>query len=125
MEATLIKKGFDKEARGPPASTDNVLVLQVRAFLEASEDVDIDVETVEDLMQTIPADYEQTSGHDFFTTANSLEDPNNSDEDVDFTEEELNISALYSIADEGNRMEHLYILWANIKPCVQSSANLD
>lgn len=125
MEATLITKGFDKEARGPPTSSDNVLVLQVRAFLEASEDVDIDVETVEDLMQTIPADYDQTSDHDLFTTANSLEDPNNSDEEVDFTEEELDISALYSIADEGNRMEHLYILWANIKPCVQSSANLD
>ncbi|KAG6916201.1 hypothetical protein DXG01_008083 [Tephrocybe rancida] len=40
-----------------PPSDDDVLVLQVRAFLEAAEDVDIDVETVEDLMQSIPADF--------------------------------------------------------------------
>lgn len=92
-------------------SVDNVLVLQIRAFLEASEDVDIDVETVEDLMQTIPADYEQPPGPEFSITH---QDPSNSDEDVDFNEEELDISALYSITEEGNIINHPQSLRTNV-----------
>ncbi|KAG6856436.1 hypothetical protein H0H87_004401 [Tephrocybe sp. NHM501043] len=43
----------------PPASDNDVLVLQVRAFLEAGnvEDIELDVETVEDIMQAIPEDF--------------------------------------------------------------------
>ncbi|KAG6840210.1 hypothetical protein C0991_008183 [Blastosporella zonata] len=43
----------------PPASDNDVLVLQVRAFLEAGEDVDLDVETVEDIMQSLPAEFSE------------------------------------------------------------------
>ncbi|KAG6886128.1 hypothetical protein C0993_002647 [Termitomyces sp. T159_Od127] len=43
--------------REPQVSDNDILVSQVRAFLEAAEDVDIDVETVEDLMQSLPPDF--------------------------------------------------------------------
>ncbi|KAG5641798.1 hypothetical protein DXG03_004184 [Asterophora parasitica] len=51
------KERSGQTGRQPPTADNDVLVLQVRAFLEAAEDVDIDVETVEDLMEAIPSDY--------------------------------------------------------------------
>ncbi|KAG6847778.1 hypothetical protein H0H93_006048 [Arthromyces matolae] len=47
-----------KQIRKPLDADNDLLVLQIRAFLEAAEDVDIDVETVEDLMQSLPADFD-------------------------------------------------------------------
>jgi hypothetical protein len=102
MASPVLTKDPGQEVRARSASTNNILVLQVRAFLEASEDVDIDIETVEDLMQTIPPDYDQDSNYEVLDTASSLGDVSNSDENAEFNEEELDISALYSIEDEGN-----------------------
>lgn len=87
------------------ASDNDILVMQIRAFLEASEDVDLDVETVEDLMQEVPSELDQDIdpedlGED---DAQSAEE-NDARENENVTaphEDELDISALYSIEDEG------------------------
>lgn len=47
----------EKMKREPQTSDNDVLVSQVRAFLAAAEDVDIDVETMEDLIQSLPPDF--------------------------------------------------------------------
>jgi hypothetical protein len=73
------------------------LVLQVRAFLEASEEVDIDAETLEDLIQAINQDDDssdiKSSDGDHHAEGHL---------DSDTTEEEIDVSALYTIEDEGN-----------------------
>ncbi|RDB15806.1 NAD-dependent protein deacetylase hst1 [Hypsizygus marmoreus] len=80
-----------------------IFVLQVRAFLEAAEDVDIDPETVEDLMQSIPNDFPASEE---FVGPGRIIDPaedSDSDENVNFPEEELDISALYSVEDDAQQ----------------------
>ena len=78
-------------------SANNRLVLQIRAFLEASEEVDIDAETLEDLIAGISQDAESgdvsDDDDDFNTEERHL--------DSDAAEEEIDVSALYSIEDEG------------------------
>jgi hypothetical protein len=76
----------------------DLLLQQVRIFLEGAEDVDIETETMEDLYQTM----------------NQNVDPSASDGDLDVEEhatnnpqEELDVSALYSIEDEGDGSRHL------------------
>ena len=82
-----------------PSSTDDLLVMQVRAFLEAAEceDVDIDVETVEDLMQAIPSDSDQEDDGDPANvgTPPPADNDSNTDEDAG-----VDSSALYNIEDE-------------------------
>ncbi|KAF5383542.1 hypothetical protein D9615_003745 [Tricholomella constricta] len=87
----------------PPDADNDVLVLQVRAFLEAAEDVDIDVETVEDLMQTIPTDYypevdpvgDLASADDHSSVENEDESGNRDSVDV-----EVDSSVLYGVDDD-------------------------
>jgi hypothetical protein len=75
----------------------DLLFQQVRIFLEGAEEIDIEAETMEDLYQTI----------------NQNVDPNPTDEELDAeefatntSEEELDVSALYSIEDEGGGSRH-------------------
>ncbi|KAL0955144.1 hypothetical protein HGRIS_004058 [Hohenbuehelia grisea] len=82
----------------------DMLALQIRAFLEASEEVDIDVETVEDLMQTVP-DLSDTGA--LANAGGSGLPGSHIEEDEDGNllidlelEEELDISALYSSRSE-------------------------
>ncbi|KAF8074705.1 SIR2-domain-containing protein [Lyophyllum atratum] len=96
-----------EQIRYQPLDTDNdVLVLQVRAFLEASEEVDIDVETVEDLMQTIPPDYtsEVDPVGDLDLDPSDAHDSGGENETGTphgiFGGEELDVSVLYGIEDE-------------------------
>ena len=81
------------------SSTDDLLVMQVRAFLEAAEceDVDIDVETVEDLMQAIPSDFDRESDGDLANVGTPPPADNDSDTDDGI---EVDGSALYNIEDE-------------------------
>jgi hypothetical protein len=95
----------DKQNYGTKTGSDselNILALQVRAFFNASEDVEIDPETVEDLMKAI-SDYkleDENRNADGGSTAESRNDING---DVDTDDEaELDISALYSFGDEGD-----------------------
>jgi len=96
----------DPESHGShatPSSTDDLLVMQVKAFLEAAEceDVDIDVETVEDLMQAIPSDFGRADNEE---PVNGTPPPADKDSDTD---EDIGVdgSALYNIEDDG---EHLF-----------------
>ncbi|KAG6811681.1 hypothetical protein H0H92_006336 [Tricholoma furcatifolium] len=68
-------------------SDNDVLVLQVRAFLEASEDVDIDVETVEDLMQSLPADFDTETELDPVGENESISEDEDEDEDHSLNED--------------------------------------
>lgn len=85
----------------PAALTSNdLLVLQVRAFLDASEDVDIDVETVEDLMQTITTDNIDT--HNDSSGEDEIHDEEDEDESLAMgADPELDISILYAMEQEG------------------------
>ncbi|KAG6896664.1 hypothetical protein C0992_006798 [Termitomyces sp. T32_za158] len=70
--------------REPQTSDNDVLVSQVRAFLEAAEDVDIDVETVEDLIQSLPSDFDteiDPIGEPELTDDDGLEEDTNVNED--------------------------------------------
>ncbi|KAG6891872.1 hypothetical protein C0992_003143, partial [Termitomyces sp. T32_za158] len=70
--------------REPQTSDNDVLVSQVRAFLEAAEDVDIDVETVEDLIQSLPSDFDteiDPIGELELTDNDGLEEDTNVNED--------------------------------------------
>jgi NAD-dependent histone deacetylase SIR2 len=89
-------------------SDNQILILQVRAFLEASEDVDIDAGTVEDLIETI----NQNADHLYEEASNEGDrdgdgDGDGVDENVNLTEGELDVSALFSIEDEGNHLMSL------------------
>ncbi|GLB43369.1 putative sir2 family protein [Lyophyllum shimeji] len=79
-------------------------IQKVRAFLEASEDVDIDVETAEDLMQTIPSDYdaEDDPGGDSDPAGDndSCDEHESGSGDGTLPEEVLDVSPLYGTGDE-------------------------
>lgn len=113
METLTGAQELDKERSGQirnqrPAADNDVLVLQVRAFLEAAEDVDIDVETVEDLMQTIPPDYnaevDPAEDLDLMGGNDSGEENESGNGNGTFAEEVLDISALYAVEDEAQQM---------------------
>jgi hypothetical protein len=76
------------------------LVLQVRAFLEASEEVDIDAETLADLIQALNQD-------DHSTDVDGFDRCHNGQKHSDAIDEEIDVSALYNIEDEGNGSKHI------------------
>ncbi|KAF8998517.1 DHS-like NAD/FAD-binding domain-containing protein [Cyathus striatus] len=80
-------------------SPDVLLSLQIRAFLEASEDVDIDPETVEDLLQAIPKD--DQDGNAELTVQVDSEDEDDLYRPADNDVEELDIGPLYTQDKEG------------------------
>ncbi|KAF9460565.1 DHS-like NAD/FAD-binding domain-containing protein [Collybia nuda] len=55
-------------------------------------------------MQSIPENYDQTSGdHELVDPADNFEDTSSSNEDTEFPEEEIDITALYSITNEAQQ----------------------
>lgn len=82
------------------ASRTNILGLQVRAFLDAAQDIEIDAETVEDLVPLI-SDSSEYKVHGL--GGNDSEDDDD-EESIVIDMEELDISALYSIEDEGESL---------------------
>lgn len=79
-----------------------MVVQQVRAFLGASEDVDIDVETVEDLMATIiNGDQDPEPEGDGSALSPITGDDRDGAVDMD-SEDDFDISALYTAENQGN-----------------------
>ena len=70
---------------------DRLVLRQVRAFLEASDEVDLDEETWKDLIQVVNQD---TGAYHDLNTEDHL--------DSEAAGEELDISALYNIEDKSN-----------------------
>ncbi|KAG6861268.1 hypothetical protein C0995_002076 [Termitomyces sp. Mi166 len=87
--------------REPPTSDNDIFILQVRAFLEASEDVDIDVETFEDLMQSLPPDFQSEVdpiGELESTDDDTFDEDTNGANRHELTEE---MPVLYEIEEQG------------------------
>ena len=92
------------------ASSNDALVLaQVQAFLAAAEDVDMDPETVEDLLetfsehQTVDENAEVQSNIDGDSDGDSSTMADNHDSDV------LDISALFGNWDAGESYMHCFV----------------
>lgn len=77
----------------------NPLLLQVQAFLDASEDVDMDAEVFEDLIQVLSSRQQDHTRK--MTTSIISEDDGDENGLAAFDFEELDISALYTV-DEGD-----------------------
>jgi hypothetical protein len=75
----------------------NLLALQIRAFLDASEDAEIDQETVDDILDGL--DTEEVQENDCSDTQS--EDGSDGVEEIEEEVGELDISALYTTEDDG------------------------
>ena len=99
---------------------DCLVLRQVRAFLEASEEVDLDEETWKDLIQAVNQDLDddpsRSAAHQDLNTEDHF--------DSDAAGEELDISALYNIEDEGNGSGSFRLL-SKISTLVSSARNVD
>ena len=84
---------------GPRIKDGNqLLALQIQAFLEASEDVDdVDPETIEDILQALIVDREDAEDAETRSGSQMNEDED-SDEELEPSTQELDISPLF----EGN-----------------------
>lgn len=105
----------------PPQITDSlsnedILSLQVRAFLEAAEDVDIERETLEELMQTLE-DCDAGKDTDGPIALELDVDDHDDESDHDASADELDISSLYRIEREGILPGHLHIASPELKTC--------
>lgn len=77
-----------------------LLALQVQAFLEASEDVDVDAETIEDILQALMVDREDVEEAETRSETHMNEDED-SDEEFEACTQELDISPLFEGNHEG------------------------
>jgi hypothetical protein len=77
-----------------------LLASQVQAFLEASEDVDVDSETIEDILQALMVDKEDVE--DAETRSNTqMNEYEDSDGELEASTQELDISPLFEGNHEG------------------------
>lgn len=106
-----------------PFSSKELLALQVQAFLNAAEDVDVEPETIEDLLDTLTAQEQEeettpeavNNGTVDAPSANSAQEPprtilditgdDNSSDDPDYVDDgpeddEIDISSLYNAPQE-------------------------
>jgi hypothetical protein len=79
---------------------DELLASQVQAFLEASEDVEVDAETIEDILQALMVNKEDVEGAETRSDErmNEYED---SDGEHEASTQELDISPLFERSHEG------------------------
>ena len=77
-----------------------LLASQIQAFLEAAEDVDVDAETIEDILQALMVDKEEVEDAETRpdTKMNEYED---SDGELEASTQELDISPLFERNHEG------------------------
>ena len=79
-----------------------LLALQVQAFLEASEDVDVDAETIEDILQALMVDREDIEEAETRSETHMDEDEDeHSDAELEASTQELDISPLFEGSHEG------------------------
>jgi NAD-dependent histone deacetylase SIR2 len=84
-----------------------LLTLQVQAFLQASEDVDVDAETIEDLLQALIVGKEDAEDAETRSETQMNEDED-SDGELEASTQELDISPLF----EGNHEGFLSFLFS-------------
>ena len=77
-----------------------LLASQVQAFLEASEDVDVDAETIEDILQALMVDKEDIEGAET-RSDKQMYDYEDSDGELEASTQELDISPLFERSHEG------------------------
>lgn len=77
-----------------------LLASQVQAFLEASEDVDVDAETIEDILQALMVDKEDAEDVEIRSDTQINEDED-SDGELEAATQELDISPLFGRNHEG------------------------
>ncbi|KDQ26824.1 hypothetical protein PLEOSDRAFT_1077645 [Pleurotus ostreatus PC15] len=75
----------NSERTTPSNNADELLASQIRAFITASEDVDIDVETIEDLMKVFP---------DSASRGEDASDKSEADVDIDTNDDALEIDIM-------------------------------
>jgi len=81
-----------KSERLRPSGSASLHSLQIRAFLNASEDVVVDQDTVKDLLEGLDSEDEQEDATDDDDDGNSVDEEDN----------DLDISALYT-TDQGGK----------------------
>lgn len=77
-----------------------LLASQVQAFLEASEDVDVDTETIEDILQVLMVDKEDVEGAET-RSDKEMNEYEDSDGELEASTQELDISPLFERNHEG------------------------
>ena len=92
-------EGYEQDRRKYSTNNTHDLLLQVRAFLKAAEDVDLDAETAEDLIQSFPSDLTAEF-------ASTDDDDDDEDEDTD---------TLYEIEEQGT--PEMYLVLLNLSWC--------
>jgi hypothetical protein len=81
-----------------------LLALQVKAFLEASEDVNVDSETIEDILQALMVDKEDAGDAETRSntcTVTKMDEYEDSDEELEASTQEIDISSLFERNREG------------------------
>lgn len=114
LDYTTLDISAPQQLNEQPLTNDDILSLQVRAFLEAAEDVDVERETLEELLQVLE---DCESGRAAEVSAdldlNVNDDEDESDHDV--SADELDISSLYRFQQEGIPLEYLYVASPQLK----------
>ena len=77
-----------------------LLASQVQAFLEASEDVDVDAETIEDILQALMVDKEDLEGAES-RSDKQMNEYEDSEGELEASTQELDISPLFERNHEG------------------------
>lgn len=100
----LLEKQQNSRAGGPamcPLSANDILALQVQAFIDASEDVDMPPEVADDLISTIPT---QNDDPEAFGAPEGVEFGDERDEEAENDEiesVEVEMSALFDVGQQG------------------------
>jgi hypothetical protein len=79
----------------------DLLASQVQAFLEAAEDVDVDAETIEDILQALMVDKEDVEDAVTRSQADTQLNDEDSDGELEASTQELDISPLFERNHEG------------------------
>jgi hypothetical protein len=83
------------------ASAVQLLFLQVKAFLEATEDVDVEPETIQELLELLHNKQLEPSTASMLENASHENSEDDEDYDPEKPEHELDISALFTQKDDG------------------------
>ena len=82
-------------------SPGELLTLQVRAFIDAAEDVDVDDETIDDLVEVLTQNGGDATLASSLLPSDTHSDDERSNDGGEFSEHELFLAALYGVP-EGN-----------------------
>ena len=104
LDNGLLEKHQPSLTGGPAMcalSANDILALQIQAFIDASEDVDMPPEVADDLISTIPS---QNDDPEAFRAPEDVESDDEGDEEAENGEIEsvqLDMSALFDVGQQG------------------------